>query len=89
MKSRVIKQSVVIAQRETSISLEEEFWQGLEEIARARHTTLSPLILAIRQRHKGNLSAAVRVLVAITIARDCLQLPPTAPGSFTMESSVR
>ena len=83
MKSTVIKRAAAVAQHETSISLEEEFWQGLEEGARARHTTLSPLILAMRQRHKGNLSSAVRVFVAVTIARNCLQPPLTAPGAFS------
>jgi len=63
MKSTVIKRSIVIAQHKTSISLEEEFWIGLKDIARARQMALSPLVLAIRQRHQGNLSSAIRVFV--------------------------
>jgi len=80
MKSTVIKRSVVIAQHKTSISLEEEFWQGLKEIARARNMSLSPLILAIRQCHEGNLSSAVRVFVySNMIAGKWLQPPQIAP----------
>jgi predicted DNA-binding ribbon-helix-helix protein len=63
MKSKVIKRSVVIAKHKTSISLEDEFWMALKEIARGRRLTLSPLILAIRQHYEGNLSSAVRVFV--------------------------
>jgi predicted DNA-binding ribbon-helix-helix protein len=80
MKSEVIKRSVVLARDETSISLEDEFWQGLKEIARARNMALSPLVLAIRKCHQGNLSSAVRVLVYSTmVAGTWLQLPHIAP----------
>lgn len=63
MKSTVVKRSIAIAQHKTSISLEDEFWKGLKDIARARHMTLAELILAIRQCQRGNLSSAVRVFV--------------------------
>ena len=33
MKSSVIKRSVVLAGHKTSVSLEDEFWRGLKEIA--------------------------------------------------------
>lgn len=84
MKSKIIKRSVVIAQHKTSISLEEEFWQGLKEIARARNTTLSPLILAIRQCHQGNLSSAVRVFVYSTMIGQVAAASADSSGSFTM-----
>ena len=36
MKSPVVKRSIVIASHKTSVSLEDEFWTGLKEIASAR-----------------------------------------------------
>ena len=63
MKSTVIKRSVVIARHKTSISLEEEFWKGLKDIARAHQIALSALVLSIRRCRQGNLSSAVRVFV--------------------------
>ncbi|SRR5260221_14778980 len=36
VRSAVVKRSIVIAGHKTSISLEDEFWDGLKEIARAR-----------------------------------------------------
>ena len=40
-KSTVLKRSVVLAGNKTSLSLEDEFWNGLREIARGRGETLS------------------------------------------------
>jgi predicted DNA-binding ribbon-helix-helix protein len=77
MKSAIIKRSI---ERKASVCLEEEFWQGLEEIAQARNMSLSPLILAIRERHKGSLPSAVRVFVYSTmVAGSWLQRPQVAP----------
>ena len=36
MKSPVVKRSIVVAGHKTSVSLEDEFWKGLKEIAGAR-----------------------------------------------------
>jgi predicted DNA-binding ribbon-helix-helix protein len=64
MKSAVIKRSVVIARHKTSISLEDEFWEGLREIATARGSTLSDLVASIKaDRCQSNLSSAIRVFV--------------------------
>jgi predicted DNA-binding ribbon-helix-helix protein len=67
MESTTVKQSAVIAGRDASVRFEDEFWRGLREIAQARNRTLSPLIRAIRQRHRGNLPSAVRVFVYSTM----------------------
>jgi predicted DNA-binding ribbon-helix-helix protein len=88
LKSTVIKRSVVIAQHKTSISLEEEFWMGLKEIARARRVTLSPLIFAIRQCHQGNLSSAVRVFVFDHYRAQVAAASADSSGSFTMIPSI-
>lgn len=64
MGSPVLKRSVVIGGHKTSVSLEEEFWTGLKEIAAARKTTLSDLVATVeRGRENGNLSSTLRLFV--------------------------
>ena len=64
MKSLVVKRSVAIAGRKTSISLEYDFWAALKEIARGREQRLSDLVGRIdAERSAGNLSSAVRLFV--------------------------
>ncbi len=55
MKSTVVKHSIVVAGHKTSVSLEDAFWNGLKEIVRERHMTLSELVAEIdAQRQLGN-----------------------------------
>jgi predicted DNA-binding ribbon-helix-helix protein len=64
MKSSVVKRSIVVAGRKTSVSLEDAFWKGLKEIAGGRNVTLSDLVAAIDSaRQQGNLSSAIRLFV--------------------------
>ena len=64
MSSTVVKRSIVIAGHKTSVSLEDPFWQGLREIAVSRGLTLSEVVASIdTDRHKGNLSSAIRLFV--------------------------
>ena len=63
MNSTVTKRSVVIAGRKTSISLEDEFWNGLKAIAHHHRRTLSAVVGEIDQKRQGNLSSAIRVFV--------------------------
>jgi predicted DNA-binding ribbon-helix-helix protein len=64
MKSQVVKRSIVIAGHKTSVSLEDAFWTGLKEIAKGREMTLSDLVASIDiNRHRGNLSSTIRLLV--------------------------
>jgi predicted DNA-binding ribbon-helix-helix protein len=72
MNSTVTKRSVVIAGRKTSISLEDEFWNGLKAIARHHQRTLSSVVGEIDQKRNGNLSSAIRVFV---FGHLCTQLP--------------
>jgi predicted DNA-binding ribbon-helix-helix protein len=44
MKSPIVKRSIVLAGRKTSVSLEEPFWRALKDIAGSRRMTLSDLI---------------------------------------------
>jgi predicted DNA-binding ribbon-helix-helix protein len=64
MKSPVAKRSIVLAGHKTSVSLEDAFWEGVKEIAKARRVTLSDLIGGIdTEREHGNLSSALRLFV--------------------------
>jgi predicted DNA-binding ribbon-helix-helix protein len=64
MKSLIIKRSIVIAGRKTSVALEDAFWNGLKEIAKWRDETLSNLIASINaDRQHANLSSAIRLHV--------------------------
>ena len=47
MKSRISKRSIIIAGHKTSVSLVDEFWDSLKEIAKERGMTLGALIAAI------------------------------------------
>ncbi len=63
-KSAVIKRSIVIDGHKTSVSLEDEFWDGLRELAEREAITLSTLVGNIdRVRTSCNLSSAIRVFV--------------------------
>ena len=64
MKSTVVKRSIVVAGHKTSVSLEDAFWEGLKDIAKARRVTLSDLVGGIdTNREHGNLSSALRLFV--------------------------
>jgi predicted DNA-binding ribbon-helix-helix protein len=64
MKSPVIKRSVIIDGHKTSISLEDEFWSGLKEIAQAQGATVAQTVTEIdKTRQRSNLSSAVRLFV--------------------------
>jgi predicted DNA-binding ribbon-helix-helix protein len=79
MRSTVAKRSIVIAGHKTSISLEDEFWNGLRTIAENRRRTLSGLVAEIDQNRQGNLSSAIRVFVFGLL---CTQSPGAAAKSF-------
>jgi predicted DNA-binding ribbon-helix-helix protein len=65
-----LKRSIVIAGHKTSVSLEGEFWDSLEEIARERGMTVAELVAAIdANRQHANLSSAIRLFV-LGIYRD-------------------
>jgi predicted DNA-binding ribbon-helix-helix protein len=64
MKSTVVKRSIVLAGHKTSVSLEDAFWEGLKDIAKARRVTLCDLVGGIdTQREQGNLSSTLRLFV--------------------------
>ncbi len=64
MKSMIAKRSIMINNHKTSVSLEDEFWGALKEIALQRNQRLSALIAHIdSERTTGNLSSALRLFV--------------------------
>jgi predicted DNA-binding ribbon-helix-helix protein len=64
MKSLILKRSIIIAGQKTSVSLEDEFWQGLKQIAAGLDMPMADLVHQIgRQREYGNLSSALRLFV--------------------------
>ena len=59
-RSAVIKRSIILNGHKTSVSLENEFWHGLREIAGHENTTVPMLVEQIdRSRDICNLSSAI------------------------------
>ncbi|PCJ95056.1 MAG: aryl-sulfate sulfotransferase [Hyphomicrobiales bacterium] len=66
-----MKRSITIEGHRTSISLEDAFWQGLQEIAKERDLSLQALIreidvartVGLTDLPTENLSSAIRVMV--------------------------
>jgi predicted DNA-binding ribbon-helix-helix protein len=66
-RSTVVKRSVTIDGHKTSVSLENEFWTALKEIAASRGMTFSQLVGTIKREHgSGNLSSSLRLFVLAT-----------------------
>ena len=65
MKSLIAKRSIMVKKRKTSVTLEDDFWQALREIARLRRISLSRLISSIDadREFAANLSSAIRLFV--------------------------
>jgi len=62
--SHIKKRAVRLRTRVTSISVEDEFWQGLKEIARGRQLSLNKLVdEIIEQQTHANLSSGIRLYV--------------------------
>src|SRR5262245_61494196 len=79
MKSSVIKRSIVIDHHNTSVSLEDEFWKGLREIAEGRKESVQHLISNIdKDRDFANLSSAIRLFVLHHYRDQFHQLPKTS-----------
>lgn len=60
----MLKRSLTIAGHRTSLALEPEFWQALDEMSAARELSLANLVREIDDTHtSGNLTSAIRVAV--------------------------
>jgi predicted DNA-binding ribbon-helix-helix protein len=63
--SPVVKRSIKIAGYQTSVSLEDEFWNALKEIATTQNVGISKLMSIINSQRQSNnnLSSAIRMYV--------------------------
>jgi predicted DNA-binding ribbon-helix-helix protein len=62
--SRVIKRSIIRNGHRSTVSLEDQFWDCLREIAKSKKLTAARLVEQIDRQHTGdNLSSAIRVFV--------------------------
>lgn len=69
----ISKRSLAIAGHRTSISLEDEFWQGLRQLAHNRNQSIAALVAEIdAARGTTNLSSAIRVFVLKALIREPL-----------------
>jgi predicted DNA-binding ribbon-helix-helix protein len=60
----VKKRSVVFRSHKTSVSLEDEFWEAINQIARTRQISVGNLVGIIEgERGQANLSSAIRLFV--------------------------
>jgi predicted DNA-binding ribbon-helix-helix protein len=63
-QSPLLKRSIELARHATSVSLENEFWEALGEIARNRNIPIAVQIEQIHNKCTGsNLSSSIRLFV--------------------------
>jgi predicted DNA-binding ribbon-helix-helix protein len=63
MKSLIAKRSIVVAGCRTSVTVEEQFWSALREIAHNQQKSLSEIVTEIKAGDPGNLSSGIRLFV--------------------------
>lgn len=60
----LLNRNVTISGRRTSMKLEPEMWDALDEICRREQITLHEVCSLVAERHRGNnLTAAMRVFI--------------------------
>ena len=75
------KRSLTLAGHRTSISLEPEFWEALQALARSDRRTLTSLVREVDESRGGrNLSSALRVFVLRRTMREAPEPERTAGG---------
>ena len=85
--SKVVKRSIVIAGHKTSVSLEDDFWSSLRQIAKSRGMHVQDLASEIdSKRTHGNLSCAIRLYVLDHYQTLAQNVPPQA--SFVSDRSM-
>ena len=74
--SRITKRSITRNGHKSSVSLEDQFWDCLREIAKSKMLTVSKLVEEIDHHHKSdNLSSAIRVFVLEYYQKCRFQIP--------------
>ena len=61
--AKITKRSIVLGGHKTSVSLEDDFWLSLKEIAMRDRVRVSALIARIDGERNGNLSSAIRTFI--------------------------
>ena len=64
------KYSVLVSGHSTSISLEQEFWNHINRIAREKNMSVNQLVSEIDKTRKTNLSSALRLHVLKNLEHD-------------------
>jgi predicted DNA-binding ribbon-helix-helix protein len=83
MKSAIVKHSVKVAGRHTTVNIEDAFWNGLRDIAERRQENLSRLIGNINaERRHGSLSSACRLYVLRDYQDRCYTLRNFRSGTI-------
>ena len=59
----MLKKSVQLTGHQTSVSLEEAFWDALKKLAEERKTSVRQLIITVDNHRTTNLASALRVFV--------------------------
>jgi len=67
-QERMMKRSVVVAEHRTSVSLENIYWEVLQEAAEVRAISVNNLVTEIDQHRSCSLSGAIRLYV-LAVAR--------------------
>ena len=88
MKSPILKRSLMVNGRKTSVSLEEEFWISLKEIAAMRQVPVSQLAQEIALTSQGNLSSAMRTFILEHFRKSVLERSPNSFAEMTRGAPV-
>jgi predicted DNA-binding ribbon-helix-helix protein len=89
MNSAIIKRSVVVAGKKTSVSLEDTFWLALKEIAAQKHLALGEMLdLISGNRDSANMSSAVRQYVMQHFYSAAQPPRTTVRPDFFLQSTV-
>ncbi|MEK9968917.1 MAG: ribbon-helix-helix domain-containing protein [Ferrovibrio sp.] len=78
MPTTVKKRSVVVGGHRTSISLEQAFWEALQQLANRDGKTINQMVSDIDAARSGNLSSAIRVWILDRAKEGLLQPTGTA-----------
>ena len=87
MNSAIIKRSVVVAGKKTSVSLEDTFWLALKEIAQQKKMSLGEMLDSIAGgRDNANMSSAVRQYVMQHFYAAAQTARPSVRPDFFLQS---
>lgn len=81
----IVKRSVSIAGHRTSVSLEPEFWEALQALARMQGRSVQALVGAVDAARAGrNLSSAIRVHVLQAVQADTFDRKASSESGRTI-----